>query len=67
MICGTPPPARCWPKAYTSRWVQEILGHGTVSMTLDTYSHTTPAMYREVVASLDKVLEQDRTGQRTTP
>jgi integrase len=35
--------------------VQEILGHGTVSMTLDTYSHTTPAMHREAVATLDKV------------
>jgi integrase len=47
--------------------VQEILGHSTVSMTLDTYSHTTPAMHREAVATLDRVLEQDRAGQRTTP
>jgi integrase len=47
--------------------VQEILGHSTVSMTLDTYSHTTPAMHRQAVATLDRVLEQDRTGQRTTP
>jgi integrase len=63
---ATPPPRCCWRRGYTPKVVQEILGHSTVSMTLDTYSHTTPAMHREAVATLDRVLEQDQAGQRTT-
>jgi integrase len=33
--------------------VQERLGHATISMTLDTYSHVTPTMQQEAAAKLD--------------
>ncbi len=36
--------------------VQEMLGHSTVSMTLEVYSHTTPTMQREAAAKLDRLL-----------
>lgn len=36
--------------------VQEILGHSTVSMTLDVYSHVTPTMQREAAARMDALL-----------
>lgn len=36
--------------------VQEMLGHSTVSMTLDTYSHVLPDMQSEAAASLDRLL-----------
>jgi integrase len=32
------------------------LGHATVSITLDTYSHVTPDMQREAAEALDAVL-----------
>ena len=36
--------------------VSERLGHATVSITLDTYSHVTPDMQREAAEALDAVL-----------
>jgi integrase len=36
--------------------VQEMLGHSTISMTLDTYSHTVPSMQKEAAARLDALL-----------
>lgn len=36
--------------------VQELLGHSRVSMTLDTYSHVTPVMRREVADTMDGLL-----------
>ena len=36
--------------------VQEMLGHSTISMTLDTYSHTVPSMQREAAATMDRLL-----------
>ena len=36
--------------------VQELLGHSTVTLTLDTYSHVLPAMHRQVAWQLDKLL-----------
>ena len=34
----------------------EILGHATVTMTLDRYSHVTPDMQREAACRMDSVL-----------
>lgn len=34
----------------------DMLGHATVAVTLDTYSHVTPTMQREAAAALDAVL-----------
>ncbi len=36
--------------------VSERLGHSTISVTLDTYSHVTPTMQREAAATMDAVL-----------
>jgi len=33
--------------------VQELLGHSTISLTLDIYSHVTPALHAEVAAHMD--------------
>ena len=36
--------------------VQERLGHSTISLTLDTYSHVAPAMQQEVAEKMDEIL-----------
>jgi len=36
--------------------VSEMLGHATVAITLDLYSHATPAMHREAATTLDALL-----------
>ena len=36
--------------------VSEMLGHSTIAITLDLYSHVTPTMQREAAAVLDSVL-----------
>jgi integrase len=33
--------------------VQELLGHSTISLTLDTYSHVAPAMHAQVADHMD--------------
>ena len=36
---------------------QEWLGHSTISLTLDTYSHVSPAMQADVAEELDELLK----------
>jgi integrase len=36
--------------------VQERLGHATVAITLDTYSHVLPSLQREAADKLDALL-----------
>jgi len=36
--------------------VQEILGHSTISMTMDTYSHVLPSMQIEAMDKMDDLL-----------
>jgi integrase len=38
--------------------VSEMLGHATVAITLDLYSHATPAMHREAASTLDALLRR---------
>ena len=38
--------------------VSEMLGHATVEITLDLYSHATPAMHREAASTLDTLLRK---------
>lgn len=37
--------------------VSERLGHASIGITLDRYSHVTPAMQREAANRLDKLIE----------
>ncbi len=36
--------------------VQDLLGHSTIRLTLDTYSHLTPALHRQAARTMDLVL-----------
>jgi integrase len=36
--------------------VQELLGHSSITLTLDTYSHVTPAMQRESADAMNTIL-----------
>ncbi|HEX6488997.1 MAG TPA: site-specific integrase [Candidatus Dormibacteraeota bacterium] len=36
--------------------VQDMLGHSTISLTMDTYSHVTPPMQGEVASQMDELL-----------
>jgi integrase len=38
--------------------VSEMLGHSTVAITLDRYSHVTPTMQREAASAMDDLLSQ---------
>jgi integrase len=44
--------------------VAESLGHATMAITLDLYSHATPAMQREAASTLDILFGE---GARVTP
>ncbi len=37
--------------------VSELLGHSSIVLTLDTYSHVLPAMHREVAVKMDALLD----------
>jgi integrase len=36
--------------------VQELLGHATISITLDTYSHVLPGMGDQTITAMESVL-----------
>jgi integrase len=38
--------------------VSDMLGHSTIAITLDTYSHVTPAMHREAARVMDQLFSQ---------
>lgn len=38
--------------------VQDMLGHSTVTLTLDTYSHVTPALHKEAADHMDALLSK---------
>ena len=54
--CGTPLLRLCWPRGVSPRVAMEILGHSQISVTMNTYSHVTPASSREVVARVEGLL-----------
>ena len=39
--------------------VQELLGHSSISMTLDTYSHMLPSMQQEAMDKLNGLFDRD--------
>jgi integrase len=40
--------------------VQEVLGHSTIMLTLDTYSHVAPGMDAEAAKKMDSLFAADR-------
>ena len=42
--------------------VQELLGHSSISMTLDTYSHMLPSMQQEAMDKLNGLFDHDGLG-----
>ena len=47
--------------------VSERLGHATVGITLDTYSHVLPTLQEEAARKLDTLLAQGAAGRRRDP
>ena len=48
--------------------VQEMLGHSSVRLTLDTYSHVTPRLHQEAASAMQEVLfapRRDNTAAET--
>jgi integrase len=43
-------------KGVHPKFVQELLGHATVAITLDTYSHVLPNMGHQVAIAMDETL-----------
>ena len=39
--------------------VQEMLGHASIALTLDTYSHSVPSLQREAASRMDEILRHD--------
>ena len=47
--------------------VQDLLGHSTVTLTLDTYSHVTPALHLEATRRLDEVMSAQKNDAARLP
>jgi site-specific recombinase XerD len=43
-------------KGIHPKLVQELLGHATISITLDTYSHVLPGMGDQTITAMESVL-----------
>jgi len=56
MTCGTPLLSLMLAQGVSPRVVMEILGHSQISVTMNTYSHVTPASSREAVARVEGLL-----------
>ncbi len=52
-----PGPAQPYTAGTHPKIVQEMLGHATISITLDTYSHVLPNMQEKAVEAMDCPLE----------
>jgi hypothetical protein len=44
--------------------VQELLGHSSILLTLDTYSHVLSSMHQEIAAQMDKLFEAADDGKQ---
>lgn len=44
--------------------VQEMLGHSTISMTLDTYSHIIPSMQKNAASKMNDLLKESSSPNR---
>ncbi len=45
------------------KFVQELLGHATIAITLDTYSHVVPGMGDRTARAMDDALKEDSLGE----
>jgi integrase len=48
-------------RAVHPKVVQELLGHSTISLTLDTYSHVAPALHAEVASHMETLFSGSAT------
>ena len=47
--------------------VQERLGHSTITVTLDTYSHMTPGLQEEAAERFDDIIQPQNENTRIVP
>jgi integrase len=47
--------------------IQELLGHSTIKMTMDTYGHLFPGMKREAVMKAPAVSKAKKTQESVVP
>ena len=47
--------------------VQEMLGHSTISITLDTYSHVLPNMQEKAVMAMEDIFDQETDEEHSPP
>jgi integrase len=47
--------------------VQDLLGHSTIAVTMDTYSHVAPGLHLEAVQKLDQLLSTARPRDESLP
>ena len=47
--------------------VQELLGHSSISITLDTYSHVLPNMQEKVVQAMEDIFDQETDEEHSSP
>ena len=40
---------------YTTKVVQELLGHSSIALTMNTYSHVLPTLHKEVADHMDRL------------
>jgi hypothetical protein len=62
-VCATPTPP--WPcrASVHPKVVSERLGHASIGITLDTYSHVMPGMQEEAAETIDAGLRKALAGQ----
>jgi integrase len=47
--------------------VQEMLGHSTITLTLDTYSHVAPGLHAEAAKKMDSLFAADELTAVSAP
>lgn len=45
-----------------ARTVMELLGHSTIQLTMNTYTHVMPETQRDAVGGLDRIFNDDASG-----
>jgi integrase len=53
-------------KGVHPKFVQELLGHATIAITLDTYSHVMPGMGDQTARAMESTLEEDQPEEKST-